>query len=317
MAWLNAKLKGQSFKLPYDFLAKSMNQKRGQLSKTTKNHSLPARTATGAVYVAVVTAAVCLGEGYLVALFGLIALLLLREFYGLFNSSAFSPSSTWGVSIGLSVYSSGVVGLYSQAIVPPYLPLVVTVSLSSIALLIVELFRNREHPFVNVGITLLGIGYIVAPLLLSHLIAPTSDLSEKEHPALPLLAVFIMVWCADTFAYAVGRKMGKHSLFPRISPAKSREGVVAGGIAAVVAGIGMASFLSHRPFLEYAAMGGLVAVFSPLGDLVESLLKRSLGVKDSGTVLPGHGGLLDRFDSLLVALPVVVVYQLLLERFAR
>ena len=127
--------------------------------------------------------------------------------------------------------------------------------------------------------------------------------------------MFIFLWSSDSGAYVFGSWLGKHRLFPRISPKKSWEGSIGGGIVAILASQVIATFV---PFAEnlsptlcrllWAGLAVLVVVFGTWGDLVESLLKRKLGIKDSGNILPGHGGMLDRFDSSLLAIPAAVIY---------
>ena len=123
-----------------------------------------------------------------------------------------------------------------------------------------------------------------------------------------MLAIFVFLWCSDTGAYCTGSLIGKHKLFPRISPAKSWEGSVGGAVVALIAS---QVFYSYAPFItpvEWAIFALVVVVFGTWGDLIESLLKRQIGIKDSGHILPGHGGMLDRFDSSLLAIPAVFAY---------
>ena len=128
-----------------------------------------------------------------------------------------------------------------------------------------------------------------------------------------ILAIFVLLWCNDTGAYCTGSLIGRHKLFPRISPGKTWEGSVGGAVLAVAASQVFAHFVPTLTALQWAGFAIVVVVFGTWGDLVESLLKRQLGVKDSGNILPGHGGMLDRFDSSLLAIPATVVYLSLLS----
>ena len=148
------------------------------------------------------------------------------------------------------------------------------------------------------GITLIGIFYIVVPFLLINLMRINND------SYWPVLSIFILTWTSDTFAYLVGRKFGKHRLFERISPKKSWEGFFGGMIFSVIAGLTIAYFTGGDLF-KYGIYGVVISTFGTLGDLVESMLKRSLKIKDSGTILPGHGGLLDRFDAVIFVIPII------------
>ncbi|MBQ5352006.1 MAG: phosphatidate cytidylyltransferase, partial [Bacteroidaceae bacterium] len=132
------------------------------------------------------------------------------------------------------------------------------------------------------------------------------------------LAIFVFLWASDTGAYCVGSLIGKHPLFKRISPNKSWEGSVGGAVLA----IGISMIFAHYDTslystLQWAGMALVVVVFGTWGDLVESLMKRQLGIKDSGNILPGHGGMLDRFDSSLIAIPAVALYLAICESYFR
>ena len=119
---------------------------------------------------------------------------------------------------------------------------------------------------------------------------------------------FLLVWVNDTFAYLSGSLFGKHKLFPRISPKKSWEGSIGGGVFSIASSFVFAHYFSFLSVWEWAGLALVVVIFGTWGDLTESLMKRQLGIKDSGHILPGHGGMLDRFDSALLAIPAAVVY---------
>ena len=177
---------------------------------------------------------------------------------------------------------------------------------------IVQLYRPRQNALHSLERSFFSIGYVALPLALLNCIMSITA------PRL-LLGVFMFIWLYDTGAFCVGMLLGRHRLFERISPKKSWEGVI-GGIAVCVAG----AFATHYWFDEFFQVPDLntwvnlsvvVAVFSTFGDLVESLIKRTVGVKDSGNIMPGHGGILDRIDSLLLVAPAVLLYLLLLNPF--
>ena len=174
---------------------------------------------------------------------------------------------------------------------------------------IVQLYRPRQNAVHSLERSFFSLGYIALPLALLNCIMSITA------PRL-LLGMFLFIWLYDTGAYCVGMLLGRHRLFERISPKKSWEGVV-GGVLACVAG----AYVTHKWFDEFFQVPDLttwlglsvvVAVFATLGDLVESLIKRTVGVKDSGHILPGHGGILDRIDSLLLVAPAVLIYLLLI-----
>lgn len=173
---------------------------------------------------------------------------------------------------------------------------------------IVQLYRPQQNALHSLERSLFSLGYVAVPVSLLNAIMSITE------PRL-LLGMFIFIWLYDTGAFCVGSLIGRHRLFERISPKKSWEGVV-GGIAASVAG----AYVTHYWFDEFfqvpdlytwVGLSVVVAVFATFGDLVESLIKRTVGVKDSGDILPGHGGILDRIDSLLLVAPAVLIYLLL------
>ena len=174
---------------------------------------------------------------------------------------------------------------------------------------IVQLYRPQQNAVHSLERSFLSLGYVALP------VAMLNGIMSITAPRL-LLGVFIFIWLYDTGAYCVGMLLGRHRLFERISPKKSWEGVI-GGILLSVAG----AYVTHRWFDEFfqvpdftiwMGLSVVVAVFATFGDLVESLIKRTVGVKDSGHILPGHGGILDRIDSLLLVAPAVLIYLMLI-----
>jgi phosphatidate cytidylyltransferase len=259
------------------------------------------RAITGTIFVVTIVAAIIFKSWIFHVVFGLIALVGLHEFYGLFKKSSSSPYSTLGIMLGAILYTFGVVNLYTVDLTHYFLGAIV-LSFGLIAL--AELYRKKKQPFENIGIALTGIIYIVVPFLLINYLIEFSRKTFTITEYWPVLSIFILVWCSDTFAYLVGRQIGKHKLFERISPKKSWEGFFGGLIFSVVGAITIAYF-TESSYWQYATYGIIISTFGTLGDLVESMLKRSLKVKDSGTILPGHGGILDRFDAVLFVIPII------------
>jgi phosphatidate cytidylyltransferase len=173
----------------------------------------------------------------------------------------------------------------------------------------VLLWPDNNHPFLNIGTTITGLLYVSLPMAMLSLIAFGSGHFE---PGRVFFLIFL-VWAADTGAYFAGKNLGKHKLAPRISPGKTWEGWAGGALLTLVVGWSAGYFLPDIPLSHRLVAAGVVAIFGPLGDLAESMLKRSAGVKDSGTFLPGHGGLLDRFDAFLLVLPVLALLQVLVR----
>jgi len=173
----------------------------------------------------------------------------------------------------------------------------------------VLLWPNNNHPFINIGVTITGLLYVSLPMAMLSLIAFGSGHFEPGR----VFCLIFFVWAADTGAYFAGKNLGKHKLAPRISPGKTWEGWAGGALLTLVTGWAAGYFLPDIPLSHRLVAAGVVAIFGPLGDLAESMLKRSAGVKDSGTFLPGHGGLLDRFDAFLLVLPVLALLQVLVK----
>lgn len=174
---------------------------------------------------------------------------------------------------------------------------------------ILELFAHSEKPFENVGYQMLGAVYLISPFMLLNYIAVTPRLYYWQL----VMSIFFIIWANDVFAYLVGRQIGKTKLLERISPGKTWEGSAGGAVGAMGFAIAL-HYLFHLEGLlwyDWVVMAALISIFSTLGDLSESMLKRSLGLKDSGNLLPGHGGMLDRFDAFYFAVPAVAAYLFL------
>ena len=173
---------------------------------------------------------------------------------------------------------------------------------------IIELYRKSEKPFENIALLVLPIIYIAVPFTLMNIMYSEFAISGKH----VILAFFIFIWASDVGAYCVGMLFGKHKLFPRISPKKSWEGFFGGIAAAIIAGILVSKFIfDDKNLHHWLIISVITSVFGTLGDLVMSMLKRSVGVKDTGKIMPGHGGMLDRFDAVLLAFPIVFVYMII------
>ena len=167
------------------------------------------------------------------------------------------------------------------------------------------------QPFGNAAAVVFGILYVSVPMALLNVIAYGSRNGSTGYDPRRVFALLFLIWASDIGAYAVGRTFGKHKLAPSISPGKTWEGWAGGFAMTLVVGWAIGFMLPGLPLAHRLVAAGVVAIFAPLGDLAESMLKRSVGVKDSGSILPGHGGLLDRFDAFLLVLPVLALLQLL------
>ncbi|MDB5233395.1 MAG: hypothetical protein JWR44_388 [Hymenobacter sp.] len=177
----------------------------------------------------------------------------------------------------------------------------------------IALWPRSLHPFINISVTLGGIFYVSVPMALLQVLACTQRYTQDllHYDYRRIFALLFLIWASDIGAYAAGKTFGKHKMAPSISPGKTWEGWAGGFLFTLIIGWALGYLLPDMPLTHRLVAAGVVAIFAPLGDLAESMLKRSVGVKDSGSIMPGHGGLLDRFDAFLLVLPVLALLQLL------
>jgi phosphatidate cytidylyltransferase len=171
---------------------------------------------------------------------------------------------------------------------------------------IFELFSKSEHPFLNVALVVLGMTYISAPFSMLNMIA----FNGESFSADVVFGLLLLIWSNDSGAYIVGSQLGKHKILPRISPKKTWEGFFGGVATTMLAAWGLSHFFTIIHLKDWFVLGGIASVFGSIGDLVESMLKRSFDTKDSGSLLPGHGGFLDRFDAFIFLIPFATAYIL-------
>ena len=269
------------------------------------------RTITGVLFVAAIITCFLRAEA-MILLFALVTGLTIWEFTGLVNEREHVTINRMICTVA-GVYFFFAMAGYNSGLTPAsvFIPYLVSI----IYLLIAELYLIHDDPINNWAYTMMSQIYIALPFSLLNVLAFRSVGPDITYTYLIPLCVFVFLWMNDTGAYLCGSLLGKHKLFPRISPGKSWEGSIGGGI--LVMGIAVLIWylteqygvneLSLNAF-EWVGLGLTVVIFGTWGDLIESLLKRTLGIKDSGTILPGHGGMLDRFDSSLLAIPAAVVY---------
>lgn len=276
--------------------------------------NLITRSITGLLFVAVILGATWFSQVSFRGLILIGTILTLLEFYRLVNENV----SRWALYADIlgGTYLVGILFLLHNT--QPGIPGIYLFSPYIIYLLytfVVRLYLKEENPIKSLSLSLMGQIYVALPLgLLSYIAYPPLEAQYLLMPynALMVIAFFSFIWINDTGAYIVGSLLGKHRLFERISPKKSWEGFFGGVIFTMVAGWVWSTQCSFLNTKQWIVLSAIVAIFSTWGDLCESLLKRTLHVKDSGQILPGHGGLLDRLDSVLLATPAAVIYLYLI-----
>lgn len=274
---------------------------------TDKIKNMLVRTVTGVLFVAALVTSFLRFEA-MVFLFAIITGLTLWEYATIVNTMKAVRINRF-ISTAAGVYFFLAVAGYCSGITPSavFIPYLLTV----VYLFVSELYTRHEHAINDWAYTMLSQMYIALPFAMLNVLAfQSSDDGIRYCRILPL-SIFIFLWTSDTGAYCVGSLLGRHKLFPRISPAKSWEGSLGGAILVLIAASLISQLIDDASILtlyEWIGLGLVVTIFGTWGDLVESLFKRTVGIKDSGNILPGHGGMLDRFDSALMAIPAAVVY---------
>lgn len=273
--------------------------------------NLVRRTVTGAFIVIFVLGGLWLHP---VSFFIVGAVLVVgtqHEYYTMVRGIGVRPQLVTGIISGLILY------ITSTMIALGWLPVkgfLILIPVTSIVMFI-ELFRNVERPFDSLAHTFFSILYTAVPFSMFPFSAfNQTGLEPLLHvegiqfsPGIPI-GFFILLWTNDTGAYLVGSLIGKHRLFERISPKKSWEGFFGGMILTLLVACLFSGWLGVADTTGWMVIALIISVAGTLGDLLESMFKRSLGLKDSGTVMPGHGGFLDRFDSTVIAFPLVYLY---------
>lgn len=270
------------------------------------------RAITGIIFVGVLIGCILGGPISFTLLFALITALTIHEFGVIISKQPDVEINKpicmlAGVFLFFGFAYLGVMPGQTEILIP-YLFLI-------IYLLVSELYLKKKNPLNNWAYAMMSQIYIALSfamlnVLAYHSIGNEGELSNYQvqyNPILPL-SIFIFTWINDTGAYCTGMLFGKHRLFERISHKKSWEGSIGGGVFSIIAAIVMAHYFPFMPISIWIGLALTVVIFGTLGDLTESLLKRTIGIKDSGNILPGHGGMLDRFDSTLMAVPAAVVY---------
>lgn len=268
-----------------------------------KLSNLQQRIVTGLSGAALLVTGIWYSDWSYFAVFAVIAMLSLSEFYKLVALAGISVGKKTGTIGGVLLFTGifllekGYMGSVFLFLIFPYLFL----------LFAIILFQSIERPFEKMAYTLLGIFYVTVPFSLLTMVAFHSG----EYTPEIVFGILIIIWGNDIGGYIAGVTMGRHKLYARISPKKTWEGTLGGVMLGLSASVVLSLFFDSWTTFTWIAVASIIVVFGSLGDLIESMLKRSFSIKDSGTFIPGHGGFLDRFDGLIFALPFVATYVIL------
>jgi len=262
---------------------------------------LQIRTLWGILFVVVLTGAILFGPYTFALLFLLLSVFILKEFFSLTVQAGFAPQVFPGLLTG------GIIFILSFLVANNLIAAKSLYAFLTILFLfpVYELFRKKETPIVNIAVTGFGILYITIPLSILNFIVFRGNSGNTSYDYSLLISLLVFIWASDSGAYLFGVKFGRHRLFERISPKKSWEGFIGGLITSIIAAWILSVVFPQYSYSFMVIIAAATVVAGTFGDLVESMIKRSVGVKDSGRFMPGHGGLLDRFDSLLLASPVI------------
>lgn len=272
-----------------------------------KYSNLTQRLITGILGSAAIITGVCLGEWTYFVVFFIICLFTLLEFYNLVGLDGMAPQKAYGTLCGILIYAlsffiEGRIPIDGKSIPTQYYILIFPL-ISCIYM--IKLYKKFERkPFTNIAFTFLGIFYVAIPFALLNLIAYEDGHYNYEI----IFGLLFILWASDTGAYFAGTRFGKRKLFERISPKKSWEGFLGGAVLALIFVFGLSYFFHSLTLEQWIIVGVIIIIGGTFGDLIESLLKRSIEIKDSGDALPGHGGFLDRFDGLLISAPFIAAY---------
>ena len=265
------------------------------------------RSLTGIIFVAVVLVGTLIHPLIFAVIFLAFLVFTQYEFYKLIEKAGYTPQTIVGSILGGMFFILCFLG--ARKIIPFQFSLLIFPFMVFIFLF--EVLRTKPATLQNSMLTLGGFVYTVVPFsLLNFIVFPGFPTQNEFYPMI-LAGIFFIVWIYDSMAYVGGTLLGKHKMSEKISPKKSWEGLIIGAVFAVITGILNAVIFQSLSMLSWIIAAIIIVAFGTIGDLFESKIKRDLKIKDSGTILPGHGGFLDRFDSLLFAIPVVYIWLIL------
>ncbi|MEP3390383.1 MAG: phosphatidate cytidylyltransferase [Reichenbachiella sp.] len=270
-------------------------------SSSSKFSDLAKRLVTGVIGAFFVLFAIAYHEYGFVAVFLVLCVLTQWEFYKLIIANGIVPLRTFGTIMGVILYmmiylvEKGAIHFDAFFMILPF----------SSTIFFIKLYKKDEKkPFTNIAFTFLGIIYVALPFSLLSVAAFILD----QYSYQIIIGIFLILWASDTGAYFAGIQFGRRKLFERVSPKKSWEGSVGGAFLSLAFAVGISFYFTDLALWHWVVISIITVVTGTYGDLVESLFKRSLDIKDSGRKLPGHGGFLDRFDGLLLSIPFIIIF---------
>jgi phosphatidate cytidylyltransferase len=270
-------------------------------SRLSSLNNLQQRVIAAVIGVTIIVVSILYSDLTFALLFCAMSMFTQLEFYKLLGLDGNLPLTFYGTFCGVLlvlltyVIEKGLIGFENYFLISPLLAMIFFIKLYK---------KNDLKPFTNIGFTFLGLIYVALPFSLIVVMAMRGGIYNYEI----ILGSLLLLWATDIGAYFAGTKFGRRKLFERVSPKKSWEGAVGGALSAtLVAFILGLYFLTFEPW-KWFCIGGIIVVTGTYGDLVESLFKRSIAIKDSGSSIPGHGGFLDRFDGLLLSAPFIVTF---------
>lgn len=270
-------------------------------SRLNKLSNLKQRVIAAIIGVLIILTGIWYNEWTFALLFCIISGLTQLEFYKLLGLDGNQPLTSYGTVVGCFICV--LTFLIEKRIIPFDNYFLICPAASMIFL--IKLYKKRDlKPFMNIGFTFLGLIYVAVPFALLNVLALRGG---TYHPWL-VFGSLLLLWASDIGAYFAGTKFGRRKLFERVSPKKSWEGSLGGAVAAAMVALFLALYVDELRPWEWYCIGGIIVVTGTYGDLVESLFKRSIAIKDSGSSIPGHGGFLDRFDGLLLAAPFIITF---------
>ncbi|MCY1720359.1 phosphatidate cytidylyltransferase [Prolixibacteraceae bacterium Z1-6] len=274
--------------------------------------NLVKRTIFGAVYVLIMLGGTLIHPYAFALIFAAILFFTQFEFYNVIEQAGHKPSKWLGTISGVLFFLISFlvsIGIFHRTFSLTFIPIIVFI-------FIFEIISSREHTLENSGLSVLGFIYIAGPFSFMNFLIHTSvnDQTNSFYPWI-LAGIFLILWVNDSFAYLIGSACGKHKMCEKISPKKSWEGLIGGAVFATIMGIINAVLFQAISMTSWIVIALLTVIFGTFGDLFQSKLKREIGVKDSGKILPGHGGFLDRLDSLLFAIPIIFMWLMISGNF--